>query len=86
MKQGLKELGIFAAGINRFLARTGMTQTALAQKVGATKVCVSQWSTGKCEPKVSSLAALIKEGITAEEIFGKDIARVLLKNSSSARK
>lgn len=86
MKQGLKELGIFASGINKFLARANLTQTALAKKVGATKVCVSQWSTGKCEPKVSSLAALIEEGITAEEIFGKDIARRLMKNSSSARK
>ncbi len=86
MKQGLKELGIFSAGINKFLARINLTQTALAKKVGATKVCVSQWSTGKCEPKVSSLAALIEEGITAEEIFGKDIARRLMKNSSSARK
>lgn len=86
MKQGLKELGIFSAGINKFLARINSTQTALANKVGATKVCVSQWSTGKCEPKVSSLAALIEEGITAEEIFGKDIARLLMKNSSSARK
>lgn len=86
MKQCLKELGIFASGINKFLARINSTQTALAKKVGATKVCVSQWSTGKCEPKVSALAALIEEGITAEEIFGKDIARRLMKNSSSARK
>lgn len=81
MKQCLKELGIFSSGLNRFLSRTGSSQAALARKVGATKVCVSQWATGKCEPKVSSLAALIKEGITAEEIFGPDIARTLLNNT-----
>lgn len=86
MKQALKEAGVFSTGLNQFLKRIGSSKRAIAPKVGATAVCLSQWALGQTEPKVSSLAALIAQGMTADEIFGKDIARVLMKNSSSARK
>ena len=76
----------FQTGIKAFLERIGLSQRKLAERIGRSNMAVSQWCLGVHEPKVGDLHVLIREGMTAAELFGEDIARRLMKNSSSARK
>ena len=48
----------------------GMTQEALAQKLGITNQAVSKWETGAADPSTSNLLALAKLfGAPAEELL-----------------
>ena len=76
----------FQTGIKAFLERIGLSQRKLAERIGRSNMAVSQWCLGVHEPKVGDLHVLIREGMTAAELFGEDISRCLMKNSSSARK
>ena len=71
----------FQQGINSFLKRIGISQRKLAEKIGKSNMAVSQWCLGKHEPKVGDLEGLIKEGMTADEIFGEDVAKTLFENT-----
>lgn len=71
----------FQQGINDFLKRLGISQRKLAERIGRSNMAVSQWCLGNHEPKVGDLDVLIKQGITAEELFGEQVARMLLDNS-----
>ena len=56
--------------IGAFLARTGMNQSELARKLGTTSANVSKWVRGEGVPSYGICAALLKMGITIEELFG----------------
>lgn len=71
----------FQTGIKQLLDRLGISQRKLAERIGRSNMAVSQWCLGNHEPKVGDLDVLIKAGMTAEELFGEQIARMLLDNS-----
>lgn len=71
----------FQTGIKQLLDRLGLSQRKLAERIGRSNMAVSQWCLGKHEPKVGDLYVLIRAGMTAEELFGEPIARMLLDNS-----
>ena len=71
----------FQQGIKSLLNRLGKSQRKLAEDIGRSNMAVSQWCLGNHEPKVGDLYVLIRQGMTAEEIFGEPIAKMLLENS-----
>jgi transcriptional regulator with XRE-family HTH domain len=71
----------FQQGINDFLKRLGISQRKLAERIGRSNMAVSQWCLGNHEPKVGDLDVLIKEGMSAVELFGEPIAKMLLENT-----
>ena len=73
----------FQSGINALLKRLGLSQRKLSEKIGRSNMAVSQWCLGKHEPKVGDIDALIRLGMNAEEIFGKELAGILMKNGDA---
>ena len=71
----------FQTGIKAFLERMGLSQRKLAERIDRSNMAVSQWCLGNHEPKVGDLHVLIREGMSAEELFGADVAKTLLENS-----
>ena len=70
----------FQKGIKSYLARTGRTQTSLAKSIFVSQTAICSWKNGISDPSVTvSLLAL--EGMTLEEIFGKEVAEKLIENS-----
>lgn len=76
-----KEETHFQAGVNALLKRLGLSQRKLGERIGRSNMAVSQWCLGKHEPKVGDVDGLIRLGMKAEEIFGKELAGILMKNS-----
>lgn len=70
----------FQKGIKAYLARTGRTQSSLAKSIFVSQTAICSWKSGISDPSVTvSLLAL--EGMTLEEIFGKEVAEKLIENS-----
>lgn len=70
----------FQKGIKAYLARTGRNKTSLAKSIFVSPTAIYSWTKGISDPSVTvSLLAL--EGMTLEEIFGKELAEKLLANS-----
>lgn len=70
----------FQKGIKAFMARTGISQRKLAKRVFISQSSVYCWCVGKYDPSVT-IALLALEGMTLEEIFGKEVAEKLIANS-----
>ena len=50
--------------------RLGMSQEALAERLGVSRQAVSKWETGTADPSTSNLLALAKLfGVPAEELL-----------------
>lgn len=71
----------FQKGIKQLLDRLGLSQRKLADRIGRSNMAVSQWCLGNHEPKVGDLDVLIRAGMTAEELFGEDVAKTLFENT-----
>lgn len=56
----------------------------VASKVGASTSLVGNWNSGVAVPSYEKLASLVELGMTAQEMFGKEIGDLLVKNSSKA--
>lgn len=70
----------FQKGIKAYLARTGRTQSSLAKSIFVSPTSIYSWMKGISDPSVTvSLLAL--EGMTLEEMFGKELAEKLIANS-----
>ena len=70
----------FQKGIKAYLARTGRTQSSLARSIFVSQTAICSWTKGISDPSVTvSLLAL--EGMTLEELFGKELAEQLIANS-----
>ena len=65
-----------------FLKRNGWIQAELAKKLGCSKSTVAMWSAGANSPPYSVIEKLIELGATLEELFGKEHAEMLARNSS----
>lgn len=81
MKQSIPTQELpFQQGLKKFIARKGLSQKALADKIYVASCTISAWTLGRSDPSVTvSLLAL--EGMTLEEIFGKELADKLIENS-----
>ena len=75
-----KDEEVFKTGINAFMKRSGLSQRRLAQKIGTVNATVFNWCIGYTEPSVRNVSELIKAGMSAEEIFGPEIATMLKNN------
>lgn len=70
--------------VTRFLDRKKWTIADLASRLfdkgGSSRV--GMWKTGDSNPRYAEIIKLIELGATAEELFGKEAAETLNKNSS----
>lgn len=74
----------FQAGLRKFCKRKGLTQKALAKKVGIHEQSVYPWFKGKYVPNMDVLPTLIEIGMTASEIFGPELALKMQFNTEQA--
>lgn len=72
--------------VTKFNDRMGWTIKDLAsrlfEKGGESRV--GMWKTGDSSPRYDAILKLIKLGATAEELFGREYADILLANSGAA--
>ena len=62
----------FAEIIVRYRKELGLTQEALAQKLGVTNQAVSKWESGQSCPDIALLPRIADVfGITMDELFGR---------------
>ena len=66
---------------NMFLRRKGLKQQEAADRLGVTQATISNWCKGKT-PDYGTIVELIKQGMTMQELFGEEVAALLVKNSS----
>lgn len=74
----------FQAGLRKFCKRKGLTQKALAEKVGICEISIYPWFKGKWVPNMKFLPTLIDIGMTASEIFGPELALKMQFNTEQA--
>lgn len=74
----------FQAGLRKFCKRKGLTQKALAEKVGICEISIYPWFKGKWVPNMKFLPILIDIGMTASEIFGPELALKMQFNTEQA--
>lgn len=60
--------------VKEFVARIGITQKELAEKVGVKPETVYKWSDGTNKPTFDVVYRLKKMGITDYELFGENFA------------
>lgn len=73
--------------VTSFIDRNGWTIEDLANRLfdkGGTSR-VGMWKSGDSSPRYAQILKIIELGATAEELFGKEHAEILLKNSSSSK-
>lgn len=68
---------------NSFLRRKNWAQKDLAERLNVATSTVGMWCTGKSTPAYAVIVELLKLGMTIEELFGKEIADMVLKNSGN---
>lgn len=68
----------------KFLNRKGLSRKGLAKMLEFKESTVGNWCTNTSTPNYATIAKLIEFGITAQELFGEELASELVKNSSGA--
>ena len=58
--------------VREFVARIGITQKELAQKLGVKKETVYKWADGTNSPTLETARELKRLGITDYELYGED--------------
>lgn len=66
---------------NSFLNRKGWKQRELAKRLEIGTSTVGMWCTGQSTPSYGVIEQLIRLGMTAQEIFGKELSDILQVNS-----
>lgn len=66
---------------NKFIHRKRMKQKDAATMVGVSMGLIGTWASGKALPSYEKVVKLIECGISAQELFGEELAAELLKNS-----
>ena len=60
--------------------RIGLSQSQLAARLGTTQSAVSRWENGRDEPRLSTVAAILREcDLSAELVIGPGIDRSQLR-------
>lgn len=70
----------FQKGIKAYIARTGRKQSALAKSIFVSPTAIYSWTKGISDPSIT-LSLLALEGMSLEEMFGKELAEQLIANS-----
>ena len=68
--------------INGFLARMGMKGVELQKRLGVSSGNLSQYKSNRSNPSYTMVCKLIEEGMTADELFGPELAKKLLENGA----
>lgn len=75
-------LATISKGIRAFRQRKGYTQEELGRILGNGKANISQMEHGFSAPSIDGLFTLVENGMTAEEIFGRELAARMASSSS----
>lgn len=67
--------------INSMLRRKKLKMRELSEQTGISVGLIGMWASFKALPSYDKMMQLIDAGITAEELFGKEKAKILLENS-----
>lgn len=70
-------LDAFCTGFNAYLVRTKQTSKELTKKISCSEANVSKWKKFKGLPSLEVVFKLVKNGMTLQEVFGKDMAEKL---------
>lgn len=58
----------------------GLSQAGLAERIGTTQSAVSRWEHGREEPRLSTLAAILRGcGLAGELVVGEDVDRAQIR-------
>lgn len=68
---------------NAFLRRMRLKHREAAPSIGVSQSLVSSWASCRAVPSYDSLCKLIEAGMSAEELFGAEMASKLYSNSVS---
>lgn len=68
---------------NKFLRRKGWKQKDAAAALGVSMGLVGTWASKKAVPSYEKVVRLIECGITAQELLGEHLGRMLLENSQA---
>ena len=71
---------------NAFLHRKKLKHREAAPGIGVSQSLVSSWAANRAVPSYDSLCKLIEAGMTADELFGKELAAKLIANSATEAK
>ena len=71
-------LQIFSQGFEAFRLRNGLTQDQVGRILGCGRANVNKIKSGKNFPSMDGVFTLIENGMTLEEIFGPELAAMLL--------
>jgi len=61
--------------IGKFLARKGLTHSALAEKLDCSQGLIGMWASDKALPSYEKCAELLQNGMAISELFGEDVAK-----------
>ena len=61
--------------IVKFLARKGLTHSALAEKLNCSHGLIGMWASGRAVPSYEKCVELLQNGMTVSELFGEDLAQ-----------
>lgn len=64
----LTELDRLGTSIRRWREAAGLSQAQLAERLGTTQSAVSRWENGRDEPRLSTVAAILRECELAGEL------------------
>lgn len=67
--------------IDDFLRRIELSRIDFAKQVGITPSLITHWAKGINFPSPKQVEKLIEMGITAEELFGRELGALILTNS-----
>lgn len=82
MKQSIPTQELpFQAGLRKFCKRKGITQRDLSRRIYMSDSMVCTWIHGRGADPSITLALLALEGMSLEEMFGKEVAEKLIANS-----
>lgn len=69
--------------LQKFLFRSRMTQDELSKKLNMTRSKIASWSAGYRKPDYDDIVALIKIGMSINEIFGDEVEKMILQTQPS---
>lgn len=80
MNIALTSLDHVAPAIRQWREAAGLSQQQLAERIGTTQSAISRWEHGRDEPRLSTLAAILRGcGLTGELVVGEDVDRAQIR-------
>ncbi len=71
-------LSLFSKGFSSFLKRNSFTLEHVGNLLGCSKANVSNIRNGKTSPSFENVLTLVENGMTLEEVFGKELSKKML--------